>query len=244
MNEEQSFFLLDSDGDRLIGVNAGLGLSSLSCRQKGIVLTVLSQPSGWRASAQKMREICGLGRDSLAADLAALVEAGFCFRERQNDRMSGQVIWRYKFRSNPPPPEFQGVVKIENLNVVIQTNHIWIANDSLLTAVEEKAILTEAAQLPPNRAQLLVDELIGSLRSRGKNPPNARGIRNVLAYFSTIKGGTEFHYAAAEKQLRENRKNEKNKQCFERQSDTSIRPPSAKILRDLQNALLGLKNGK
>jgi hypothetical protein len=207
---EQTYFCADPAEDRIVGLHLSLiNDSKLTLQQRALVILCTSQSPGWQVSQPKLAQMTGLGRDQLQREIRALIDRGYCKRDRLNNPTSGHIGWRYQFRSKPPSTENQVMVHIDQLVVVNQTNRFHIAADvidrGLVNKRELESIKQVASQLPQDRAQLILDELVGSLRSRGRNPPNARGIRNAELYFAALNRGEEFKYAAAERELREAR---------------------------------------
>jgi hypothetical protein len=212
---EQTYFCADPAEDRIVGLHLSLiNDSKLTLQQRALVILCTSQPPGWQVTQPRLALLTGLGRDQLQREIRALIERGYCKRDRLNNPNSGHIGWRYQFRSKPPSTENQVMVKIDQLVIVNHTNHFQVAADvverGLVNKRELESIKQAASKLPQDRAQVILDELIGSLRSRGRQPPNDRGIRNVELYFSALMKGKEFKYAAAERELREARQRASN----------------------------------
>lgn len=228
------------DRDMLINTN-------LSSDHRILLAICTVQEEGWEVNRDELLRLLGWGDSKLKMNVADLIKLGYCIRTQSFDPATGRFLrTSYQFSSESPSVENQPTVKIENLTVnnIILINQIFIENDAPITQSERESILAEADKLPADRGQLVVDELIGALRSRGKNPPEKQGIRNVRSYFAALlKRGQEFNYAQIEKELRERRAEQKKlRQVAINQTAASTPPPDEywQLLRQRK----GVKNAK
>lgn len=70
---------------------------NLSLKAKGLLITCLSLPDGWKYSVQGLVSICKEGREAIENTLKELSKQGYLFIEKHNDRENGQFNYIYNF---------------------------------------------------------------------------------------------------------------------------------------------------
>jgi hypothetical protein len=244
---EQTLFFSDESEEKIVATRLDLiNNSSLSTDQRMLLIICTTQQQGWQAGPKKILALTGWGEGKLKKEVRSLITLGYCQRSRKNDPASGHIVYTYKFRSKLPTVENRPLAQIDEL-VINQTNIFFnrdVVERGLLTSKEAEWIREAASGLPEDRAQLIVDELIGSLRARGRQPPNQKGIRNPRRYFSSLVNGHKFDYAEAERELREARQRAAKLSEPGRQNQHANGVPCPPEILEKILALRGGKHGK
>lgn len=83
--------LYDISGGYTVASNDFIKDTNLSCKAKGVLLTILSKPNGWDFSIERLAQESRDGKDSIRAGVQELEDAGYLLRVQStaNGRFSG-----------------------------------------------------------------------------------------------------------------------------------------------------------
>ncbi len=204
----------------------------LSIDARFLVTWLLMKPEGWQIHPDHCKSALKISKEKWGKITAELIAAGHWLRidERQKN---GQIKTRIELRATPlspgaglpaagepavgqpvaggPAPLIntdQNKTNINNNNqkqqgVVVDFDDDLVKS-GLINLVEKNQIFKILSGIQElNRQQILMDELAGAIRARGRT--GVRAIKNPARFLSTFLNSAELNYSPGEAQLRAGR---------------------------------------